>query len=195
MRFLKKRFDSFSDEDLMAELSKGEKLAFDELYNRYAGILFGYFNKMLWRDREKAEDLVHDIFAKIIVNPLAFDVSRSFKTWLFAVACNMCKNEYKRKEVRKNTSIGIDSHISVSSDTNVFNEVQDRIFMSAFDESLIQLDDKHRDVFTLRHLQGFSLKEIADVLEINEGTVKSRLFYATKQLAEKLKEYQVVLSH
>ena len=60
---------------------------------------------------------------------------------------------------------------------------------------MIQLDEKHRDVFSLRHLQGFSLKEIADVLEINEGTVKSRLFYATKQLAEKLKEYQVVLSH
>ena len=195
MILFKKRYDSYLDEELMALLSKGDKRAFDELYNRYSSVLFGYFNKMLWRDREKAEDLVHDIFAKIIVNPLAFDVSRSFKTWLFAVACNMCKNEYKRKEVRKNTSIGIDSHISVSSDTNVLNEVQDRIFMSAFDESLIQLDDKHRDVFTLRHLQGFSLKEIADVLEINEGTVKSRLFYATKQLAEKLKEYQVVLSH
>ena len=195
MILFKKRYDSYLDEELMALLSNGDKRAFDELYNRYSGVLFGYFNKMLWRDREKAEDLVHDIFAKIIVNPLAFDVSRSFKTWLFAVACNMCKNEYKRKEVRKNTSIGIDSHISVSSDTNVLNEVQDRIFMSAFDESLIQLDDKHRDVFTLRHLQGFSLKEIADVLEINEGTVKSRLFYATKQLAEKLKEYQVVLSH
>lgn len=195
MILFKKRYDSYLDEELMALLSKGDKRAFDELYNRYSGVLFGYFNKMLWRDREKAEDLVHDIFAKIIVNPLAFDVSRSFKTWLFAVACNMCKNEYKRKEVRKNTSIGIDSHISVSSDINVLNEVQDRIFMSAFDESLIQLDDKHRDVFTLRHLQGFSLKEIADVLEINEGTVKSRLFYATKQLAEKLKEYQVVLSH
>lgn len=195
MILFKKRYDSYLDEELMALLSKGDKPAFDELYNRYSGVLFGYFNKMLWRDREKAQDLVHDIFAKIIVNPLAFDVSRSFKTWLFAVACNMCKNEYKRKEVRKNTSIGIDSHISVSSDTNVLNEVQDRIFMSAFDESLIQLDDKHRDVFTLRHLQGFSLKEIADVLKINEGTVKSRLFYATKQLAEKLKEYQVVLSH
>ena len=168
MILFKKRYDSYLDEELMALLSKGDKRAFDELYNRYSGVLFGYFNKMLWRDREKAEDLVHDIFAKIIVNPLAFDVSRSFKTWLFAVACNMCKNEYKRKEVRKNTSIGIDSHISVSSDTNVLNEVQDRIFMSAFDESLIQLDDKHRDVFTLRHLQGFSLKEIADVLEINE---------------------------
>lgn len=195
MRFFKKRFDSFSDEDLMAELSKGEKLAFDELYNRYAGILFGYFNKMLWRDREKAEDLVHDIFAKIIVTPDAFDVTRSFKTWLFSVACNMCKNEYKRKEVRKNTVLGVDNYHSVKSDDNVFNEVQNNMFMSAFDKGIAQLDDKHRDVFALRHLQGFSLKEIADVLEINEGTVKSRLFYATKQLAEKLKEFKLVLTN
>lgn len=195
MRFFKKRFDSFSDEDLMAELSKGEKLAFDELHNRYAGILFGYFNKMMWRDREKAEDLVHDIFAKIIVNPDAFDVTRSFKTWLFSVACNMCKNEYKRKEVRKNTVLGVDNHHSVRSDDNVFDEVQNNMFMSAFDKGIAQLDDKHRDVFALRHLQGFSLKEIADVLEINEGTVKSRLFYATKQLAEKLKEFKLVLTN
>ena len=195
MRFFKKRFDSFSDEDLMAELSKGEKLAFDELYNRYAGILFGYFNKMLWRDREKAEDLVHDIFAKIIVNPDAFVVTRSFNTWLFSVACNMCKNEYKRKEVRKNTVLGVDNHHSVRSDDNVFDEVQNNMFMSAFDKGIAQLDDKHRDVFALRHLQGFSLKEIADVLEINEGTVTSRLFYATKQLAEKLKEFKLELTN
>lgn len=190
----KKRYDSYSDEELMAMLSKGDKRAFDQLYQRYSGVLFGYFNKMLWRDREKAEDFVQDIFAKIIVTPAAFDVTRSFKTWLFAVACNMCKNEYKRKEVRKYTSIGVDEHFAVKSDSNVLNEVQDKQFMSAFDKSLDQLDEKHRDVFALRHLQGFSLKEIADVLEINEGTVKSRLFYATKQLADNLKDFQVVIS-
>ena len=107
----------------------------------------------------------------------------------------MCKNEYKRKEVRKNTFLGVDNHHSVKSDDNVFDEVQNNMFMSAFDEGIAQLDDKHRDVFALRHLQGFSLKEIADVLEINEGTVKSRLFYATKQLAEKLKEFKLELTN
>ena len=195
MRLFKAQHKKMNDEALMQAIANGDKFAFDEIYHRYASPLLGYFMRLLWRDREKAEDFVHDIFAKIINKPESFDVTRSFKTWLFAVACNMCKNEYKRKEVRKNTSIGIDNHISIKSDVNVFNEVQDKIFMSAFDKSLVQLDEKHRDVFSLRHLQGFSLKEIADVLEINEGTVKSRLFYATKQLAEKLKEYQVVLSH
>jgi len=193
MIIVKKRFDSLSDEDLMVQLSLGEKRAFDEIYHRYSGVLFGYFNKMLWQDKEKAQDMVHDLFAKLIVNPSAFDANRSFKTWLFTIACNMCKNEFKKIEVRKNVSNSLDQHYSLKSDDNVLNTVQDKFFKVAFDESMESLDDKHREVFSLRHLQGLSMKEIADVLVINEGTVKSRLFYATKQLAEKLKDYQSIL--
>ncbi len=193
MIIVKKRFDSLSDEDLMVQLSLGEKRAFDEIYLRYSGVLFGYFNKMLWQDKEKAQDMVHDLFAKLIVNPTAFDANRSFKTWLFTIACNMCKNEFKKMEVRKNVSNSLDQHYSLKSEDNVLNTVQDKFFKVAFDESMESLDDKHREVFSLRHLQGLSMKEIADVLVINEGTVKSRLFYATKQLAEKLKDYQSIL--
>ena len=193
MIIVKKRFDSLSDEDLMVQLSLVEKRAFDEIYLRYSGVLFGYFNKMLWQDKEKAQDMVHDLFAKLIVNPTAFDANRSFKTWLFTIACNMCKNEFKKIEVRKNVSNSLDQHYSLKSEDNVLNTVQDKFFKVAFDESMESLDDKHREVFSLRHLQGLSMKEIADVLVINEGTVKSRLFYATKQLAEKLKDYQSIL--
>jgi len=193
MIIVKKRFDSLSDEDLMVQLSLGEKRAFDEIYLRYSGVLFGYFNKMLWQDKEKAQDMVHDLFAKLIVNPTAFDANRSFKTWLFTIACNMCKNEFKKIEVRKNVSNSLDQHYSLKSEDNVLNTVQDKFFKVAFDESMESLDDKHREVFSLRHLQGLSMKEIADVLVINEGTVKSRLFYATKQLVEKLKDYQSIL--
>lgn len=193
MIIVKKRFDSLSDEDLMVQLSLGEKRAFDEIYLRYSGVLFGYFNKMLWQDKEKAQDMVHDLFAKLIVNPTAFDANRSFKTWLFTIACNMCKNEFKKIEVRKNVSNSLDQHYSLKSEDNVLNTVQDKFFKVAFDECMESLDDKHREVFSLRHLQGLSMKEIADVLVINEGTVKSRLFYATKQLAEKLKDYQSIL--
>jgi RNA polymerase sigma-70 factor (ECF subfamily) len=57
---------------------------------------------------------------------------------------------------------------------------------------LDELDDKHKEVFSLRHIEGLSIKEIAEVLEINEGTVKSRLFYATKYLAESLKEFNPI---
>jgi RNA polymerase sigma-70 factor (ECF subfamily) len=107
----------------------------------------------------------------------------------------MCKNEYKKQEVRKNTSTGIDDYRTISASSNVMNEVQDSQFKAAFEESIEKLDEKHREVFTLRHFDGLSMKEIADVMEINEGTVKSRLFYATKQLSEQLKAFNPALNY
>jgi len=193
MQLFNPSYSSFSDEKLMLTLSKGDKRAFDELYDRYAKALKGYFMRMLWKNESKSEDFVHDLFVKIIHNPESFDSNRSFKTWLYSVACNMCKNEYKKQEVRKGTSTGIDQFYSISDKgVDVLNEVQMSHFGSQFEKYLAELKTEHQEVFSLRHMDDLSIKEIAEVLEINEGTVKSRLFYATKQLADKLKEFNTV---
>ncbi len=193
MKIFRAQHNTFTDEELMQAISKGDKRAFDELYNRYAAALLRYFMRMLWKDREKSEDFVHDLFAKIVNKPEYFDPTRSFKTWVYSVANNMCKNEYKKAEVRKGMSNGLDNHYALSdTSVNVMNEVQDSFFQEAFVKNLAELDDKHKEVFSLRHIEGLSIKEIAEVLEINEGTVKSRLFYATKYLAESLKEFNPI---
>lgn len=195
MRLIKPQYRSLSDEDLMIAIRKGDQRAFNEIYERYSGPLLGYFIRMLWKDREKAEDFVHDIFAKIIKKPELFDPERKFKTWIYSVANNMCKNEYKRQEVRKNTTNGLDEFYAVSDDnSNVFNEVHDVFFRSEFEGSMDALDEKHSEVFKLRHIDGLSIKEIAEVLDISDGTVKSRLFYATKYLAESLKEFNPIIN-
>jgi RNA polymerase sigma-70 factor (ECF subfamily) len=90
MRRLKSSFLEYTDEALMKALTQGEKSAFDELYARYSSKLFGYFMKMLWNNRIRSEDLLQDLFAKIISQPHLFDPSRNFKTWVYAVAANMC---------------------------------------------------------------------------------------------------------
>lgn len=193
MQLAKLEYNIESDEVLMQAIAKGDKRAFDELYQRYAKLLLAYFTRMLWKDREKAEDFVHDLFAKIIQKPDSFDTTRSFKTWVYSVANNMCKNEYKKQEVRKNTTSGIDNHYAVSdSKVNVFEEVQDAQFKEVFDVRMDELDEKHSEAFRLRHIDGLSIKEIADVLGLNEGTVKSRIFYAIKYLAEGLKEFNPI---
>lgn len=195
MRLLKAQHTTMTDEALMLAISKGDKRAFDEIYKRYSGPLMGYFMRMLWKDREKAEDFVHDLFAKIIRKPELFDPSRSFKTWVFSVANNMCKNEYKKQEVRKNTSNGLDQNYTVSdTSANVMQEVQEVQFKEQFLDSLDQLDLKHSEVFKLRHIEGLSIKEIAEILEISDGTVKSRLFYATKYLAQSLEHFNPLLN-
>lgn len=190
MKLIRKEYQSMTDEQLVIAMAGGDKQAFDNLYNRYSGALISYFMRMLWRDREKAEDFLHDLFTKLIHRPELFDTNRSFKTWVYSVANNMCKNEYKKQEIRKNTSNGLDSSYAVADQNkNTMNEVHHSHFKSRFNEQLLELDIKHREVFEMRHFDGFSMKEIADALEISEGTVKSRLFYATKYLAEGLKEF------
>lgn len=192
MRIFQKQVKQLSDEELMKLLSKGNQKAFDEIYLRYSDVLFGYFMKMLARDKEKCEDMVHDLFAKIIRKPDYFNVNRSFRTWVFSVACNMCKNEYKRMSVRKHVSNDFEPTKSLKAESDTLKKVHESTFSESFYKALNALDEKHKNVFALRHFEGLSMKEIAETLEINEGTVKSRLFYATKTLAKELKEFNPI---
>ena len=192
MRIFQKQVKQLSDEELMKLLSKGNQKAFDEIYLRYSDVLFGYFMKMLARDKEKCEDMVHDLFAKIIRKPDYFNFNRSFRTWVFSVACNMCKNEYKRMSVRKHVSNDFEPTKSLQAESDTLKKVHESTFSESFYKALNALDEKHKNVFALRHFEGLSMKEIAETLEINEGTVKSRLFYATKTLAKELKEFNPI---
>ncbi|HRP54200.1 MAG TPA: RNA polymerase sigma factor [Fluviicola sp.] len=191
MKIVRKEYQQMTDEQLVIALAGGDKRAFDCLYDRYSRILASYFMRMLWRDREKSEDFVHDFFTKLIHKPELFDTTRSFKTWMFSVANNMCKNEYKKQEIRKNTSYSIDDTVQVRDySKNTEHETHLSLFKTAYNQQISQLEEKHREVFELRHFEGLSIKEIAETLQINEGTIKSRLFYATKYLAERLVAYQ-----
>jgi RNA polymerase sigma factor (sigma-70 family) len=195
MKLIRKEYRSLSDEQLVISMAGGDQRAFDELYGRYARPLMSYFMRMLWKDREKSEDFMHDLFTKLVHRPELFDPSRSFKTWVFSVANNMCKNEYKKQEVRKNTSNGLDGNYPVAdANANTLGAAHHAHFRERFEEQIGLLDDKHKEVFELRHFDGLSMKEIAEVVGISEGTVKSRLFYATKYLAEGLKEFHPVVT-
>jgi RNA polymerase sigma-70 factor (ECF subfamily) len=97
---------TISDEHLMEGIHHGDTDAFNELYLRYHKRLLYYFYRMLGNSSEKAQDFLQDIFVKIIDHPESFNISRKFSTWIFSVAHNMCKNEYRRLAVRRNTITG-----------------------------------------------------------------------------------------
>jgi len=195
MRLFKKNYETYNDEDLMLLFQKGDRKAFEQIYSRYSNHLVNFFFQKLWQDREKAEDRAQDIFSKIIQNPDLFDATKKFKTWVFTIAYNMCKNEYKRHEVRKNTKYEISEGIEAQDENDLGDTQVDKMnFKMRLKIELDKLKTKHSEVFTLRHDQGLSLKEIAEILNINEGTVKSRLHYTTKYLAEQLAEFKTIIS-
>ena len=191
MRIFKKTYQPLTDEKLILELGKGNHDAFTELYQRYSKPLYQYFYMRMWKDAEKAEDFVQDLMIKIIHHPESFDVTRSFKTWLFSIANNMIKNEYKKQQVRTGTqSIETEREVHTLGSFATERTVDDEFFKQALESKLMKLDEKHKEVFELRHVLGFSNREIADMMGLNEGTVKSRLFYALKQLSDQLIDYK-----
>lgn len=194
MRILKKKYRSLSDEELMVEIARQNAAAFEELYNRYAQPIMNYFFRMIKQDKEKAEDFTQDLFSKIIHKPHLFDPQRKFKTWLYSIANNMCKNEYKKLAVRKNVSTGVEEEWTVQNDEKSADmKTDENDFQKALQDELKTLDEKHREIFVLRYFEELSVKEIAETLEMKEGTVKSRIFYATKKLAVSLAHFESVL--
>ncbi len=185
--FYKKHIGKQHDEALMVLLMKNnDHLALTELYNRYAQKLLGYFIKMFKGDVEKSQDFLQDLFVKIMDKKHLFDPNKKFYTWVFTIASNMCKTEF-----RKQTELDVLSYELVSENLQILpdNLLDKKIFKRILKQSIHTLTYTHKVVFILKFNEKFSLKEIAEITETSVGTVKSRLFYATKAITSQLKEY------
>ena len=191
MTFPPKNYQQFSDEKLMELLNQRETAAFDELYKRYSTRLLHYFHRMLGGDEEKAQDFLQDLFLKIVEGPASFDTRKRFCSWVFTVAHNMCKNEYRHLAVRKSAGSDLNRHMISQGNQADYHflerEFDNREFTKALLTEVEKLGRTERSTFLLRYQENLSIKEISEILDCSEGTVKSRLFYINKKLAGKLK--------
>src|ERR1035437_8441345 len=99
MQLVKKHKNS-SDEELMLLVGNKDTKAFEELYKRYSKKIHYYFFRMLGNDKEKANDFTQDIFLKVIEKNSSYNKQLKFSTWLYSLATNMCRNEYRHTEVK-----------------------------------------------------------------------------------------------
>lgn len=189
MGLFKQSVQNLTDEELMARVQSRDSRAFSVLYDRYSGRMVNYFYKMLWQDSEKAQDFAQELFTKLVQKPELYKAGRPFKTWLFSIANNMCKNEYRSAEVRKNTRHDLDRDVAGESGQESAQAIDRAAFNEALDEALSTLDENKRMTFEMRFRQELSIKEIAAAMDCSEGTVKSRLFYTLKALSGELQDY------
>jgi RNA polymerase sigma-70 factor (ECF subfamily) len=198
MGILNKKFSTLPDEKLMLLIQKGKISAFDELYRRYSKRLLYYFYRMLGYDEEKAQDFLQETFFKVIEKPELFDTKRVFATWIFSVAYNLCKNEYRRMDVHKALQFRDDLDELFDTRFTDRGSSHDNLDQENFVRQLmIELDKfeiHQKNIFLLRFQENYSVKQIASITECKEGTVKSRLFYITQKLANKLKDFNPYFS-
>lgn len=168
----------------MSHIKNGDTEAFNELYLRYNQRLYYFFFRMLGADTENANDFLQDIFLKIINKPELYNSSWTFSKWIFSIAHNMCKNEYRKREVRKIIQPESNQELIVDE----FEEIQtnkEELLSTVFSE-LEQLDENQKSILILKYKENFSIKEISDILELPVGTIKSRLHYARIELSKRI---------
>lgn len=193
MAFGQKKLSRLSDEKLMELLQAGNSAAFEVLYERYSRRLLVYYFRMLGGDEAKAQDFLHDTFLKIIEKPRLFDTGKNFSGWLFTLAYNRCKNEYRRLEIRRaavvENSFGALTAYPDQPAQPGGSDIDRQNFRRKLFAELQKLNPSQRSAFLLRYQENFTIRQIAETLDCSEGTVKSRLHYATRKLAKKLQQF------
>lgn len=185
MRLFKKKYNQYSDEELMAFLVDGIEPAFDELYSRYADRMHAYFYKLLYQDSELAADFCQILFLKIFEKASSFNSNYQLSTWIYTIASNMVKNKY-RNDDKPRPTLFIQSTHDQSVEPEGPKNIDQEIFQKRLQKALNKLEDKHRICFILRYQEEKSIKEIATILACPNGTIKSRIHYTLKKLSEEL---------
>jgi len=184
------------DDALVARTQSGDVAAFDGLVRKYSPRLYSLVYNMT-SNHEDTNDLLQEIFAKAFRSIHGFRGKSSFYTWIHTIAVNMTINFVKKRGRRPQMSLDdLDSNIQNDKDfielTSGSDPVRDAYLselQKKLNEAMQRLSIEHRTVVTMFDVQGMPHAEIAKILGISEGTVRSRLFYAHRQLQTYLQEY------
>ncbi len=178
-----------ADRKIIEAIRAGDTGAYRELVERYQGRVFAMVCGMV-RDREEARDITQESFVKAYRNLDRFRLDSSFYTWLYRIAMNCAIDLLRRRKVRRhsefNEEIGqkdsggimADSHAKMNPGKDLERKRLRKKIFAALDE----LSEDHRQIIVLREIEGLSYEEIAQTMEIPEGTVMSRLFYARRKM-------------
>jgi RNA polymerase sigma-70 factor (ECF subfamily) len=187
-----------TDEALMAAYQKGDVAAFGELVARHEKRLWNFLRRFV-RDKATAEDLLQEVFLRVVKSAVQWQPSAKVSTWLFTIARNLCTDQARRAEFRQAESLDqakageegsglrrIDRVAANSGDAE--KEAMGREIASLVDRAVGELPVEQREVFLMREVMDMSFAEIAAQVGASEPTVKSRMRYALQRLRSSLGE-------
>lgn len=181
------------DEELLSEHLSGTPGSFDTLVRRYAEDLFGFFVRFVG-NTAAADDLVQETFLQVHLAAGSFDPSRTFKPWLYTIAANKGRDYLRSRGRRQTQSLdasGVDgdaptpAELLEATDVTAPQEFDDEEQKRLVRETIAQMPEHLRLILTLGYYQRLPYAEIADILDVPVGTVKSRLHSAVGQFGKR----------
>ena len=181
---------------LVKRARQGDLGAYDDLVRRYQERIYATIYHMT-ANHEDANDLAQEAFIKGYQALKSFKGGSSFYTWVYRIAVNKTINFLKQRRNKAHMSLD-DLDFNAEHDPDLVALISERTprreinlaeLHEKLNEAMLKLSEPHRLVVTLHDVQGLSHEEIADIMECNIGTVRSRLFYARQQLQAYLSDY------
>ena len=182
--------------DLVKRARRGDLHAYDELVKRYQQRIYATIYHMT-SNHEDANDLAQEAFIKAYSALKSFKGGSSFYTWLYRIAVNKTINFLKQRKNKFHLSLN-DIDFNAEHDPDLMALISDKTptrdvalseLQKKLNEALLTLSEPHRIVVVLHDVQGLSHDEIAEIMDCNIGTVRSRLFYARQQMQGQLADY------
>jgi RNA polymerase sigma-70 factor (ECF subfamily) len=182
---------ALGDSSVVATYLAGRREAFDELVDRYQKRLLNFVYRTIG-DRERAEDLVQEVFIRVHRHLHRFDQTKKFSTWIYTIASNLAKNELRNRSrsplvlfqtIKKNWEADHRPLQFEDQHHRPDDLYRKRHLRELVEWAVTQLPEHHRVVFVLRELEGKTYEEIAEITSCNLGTVKSRLNRARNRFA------------
>ena len=176
-----------SDEEAMRHVQRhGDHSAFTALVRRWEAPIRRLCTRMT-DDEHIGEDLAQEAFARVFANRYQFQDGRRFSTWLWRIALNLCRDDARRSGRKSEASFEYGSGVTDVSDSPAPDEMLvDKERTSFVRKALASLPEAQRAVVILREYEGLKFREIAEVLNAPEGTVKSRMTDALAELSRQL---------
>lgn len=159
----------------------GDSAAFEQIVARYQQVLFTVALRMLG-DEEDARDAAQNTFVKVFQKLGTYDPKHRFFSWIYRILVNECLNERRRPSLVR-TSEPLEDDAVPSSDTDAVEAAERR---NAVRKAILSLPEPYREVIVLRHFAALSYEEMSEAIGVPAKTVKSRLYSARQQLAERL---------
>lgn len=183
---------SLSDPDLVALARKGSEPAYRELLTRYERPVFSLVFRMV-RDRETAEDLSQETFIKVLNNLDRYSPEFKFSSWLFKIANNLTIDHLRRRRVDTISIEGAPDAVTaesaratsiavVSGSESPLEELESRELGTAIERAIGKLRPEYRACIMLRHVEDKSYEEIAEIVKLPLGTVKTYIHRARHEL-------------
>ncbi len=178
-----------TEEELIKGCIHEDRSCQQKLYKTYAGKMLVVCMRYT-RNRQEAEDVLQDGFIRVFDNMKKFAFNGSFEGWVRRIMINCALRNFRKSSYQKE-QIGIAEDYDIPSNATIYDKLSEQELLKIIDE----LPEGYKMVFNLYAIEGFSHKEISDMMGINEGTSRSQLNKARKHLQKKLEEIKSIEEH